>query len=56
MKDRHFIHEVFTDQEFEFLTKAKERNQKNWHDFILLLTQIDDSEWLLGRITEVKTK
>ena len=53
------LYETFTDQEFEFLLKAKERSQKNWHDFILLLSQIDDLDWLMGRIVmrkEVKTE
>jgi hypothetical protein len=50
------LRETFTEEEWQFLQKTKERNGKNWHDFILLLTQIDDVEWLLGRLAFKKEK
>ena len=36
--------EKFTDQEFKELKKKKSKYDLNWHDFILLLTNIEDSE------------
>lgn len=33
------VHEIFSDEEFETLQKAKEKSGKKWHDFIMTLVE-----------------
>ena len=35
------IHETFTEEEFNFIEKIKNKHKQNWHDFILELCRKD---------------
>jgi len=39
------INETFTDEEYNALIKVKNEMEKNWHDFILLLTQLEEEKY-----------